>query len=199
MGNAFIRNGEGERGQPILDLLLKEFPKSQFADVAYARKAEVLLQENKPEEALAAAETAIQKTGDTTLMMEAIFVKAQALKATGKYAEAIEEFNNVLASRTSPKQLKPRAMLEAAACHEAMNEPAKAIPYYQRIYVMYAAYKDEMAQAYLRSGAAFEKLNDNQAAINTYNEMLKVEALAGRPELEEARKMLNKLGAPAGT
>jgi len=199
MGNAYVRAGDVARGQPILELLLKDFPKSQFADVAYARKAEVLLKENKPEEALAAAETAIEKTGDTTLMMEAIFVKAQALQASEKYTEAIEEFNNVLASRSSPKQLKPRAMLEAAACHEALNEPAKAIPYYQRIYVMYAAYVDEMAQAYLRSGAAFEKIQDRQAAINTYQEMLTVESLVGRPELDEAKKMLAKLGVQAGT
>lgn len=199
MGNAYVRAGDLARGQPVLDTLLKEFPQSKFADVAYARMADALLREGKAEEALAAADTAIFKTDDTALMMEALFSKAQALKALGRHAEAIEEFNNVLASRASPRILKPRAMLEAAGCYEAINEPNKAIPYYQRIYVMYAAYLDETAQAYLRSAAAFERIQDRQSAINTYREMLAVESLAGRPELEEARRQLAKLGEPSGT
>lgn len=195
IGSSYVRAGDLARGQPVLDLLLKDFPNSQFADVAYARKAEVLLGEGKPDEAIAAANTAIEKTADTALMMEAIFTKGLALKAAGRHAEAIEEFNNVLASRASPRPLKPRAMLEAAACHEAMGDIAKAIPYYQRIYVMYAAYVEEMAQAYLRSAAAFEKLKDRTAAISTYHEMLVVESLAGRPELDEARRQLARLEA----
>ncbi|HMO05067.1 MAG TPA: tetratricopeptide repeat protein [Kiritimatiellia bacterium] len=195
IGSAHVRAGDLARGQPVLDLLLKDFPNSQFADVAYARKAEVLLGEGKPDEAIAAANTAIDKTADTALMMEAIFTKGLALKAAGRHTEAIEEFNNVLASRASPRPLKPRAMLEAAASFEAMGDFAKAIPYYQRIYVMYAAYLDEMAQAYLRSAAAFEKLKDRTAAISTYHEMLVIESLAGRPELDEARRQLARLEA----
>ena len=194
MGNAFIRNGEAARGQPLLDRVLKDFPNSRFVDVAYARKAEALLQENKNEEALAAANIAIEKAMDGALMMEAGYTKAQAYRALGQYREAIEEFNNLLASRATPRLLKPRAMLHAAACHEALGEYNKAIPYYQRIYVMYAAYVEEMAQAYLRSAAAFEKLQDRQAAINTYLEMIAVESLKDRPETEQAKKVLAQMG-----
>ncbi|HMP90283.1 MAG TPA: tetratricopeptide repeat protein [Kiritimatiellia bacterium] len=195
MGNAYIRAGEIDRGRELLELLLKEFPRSKYVDVAYARKAEALLQEKKNAEALAAAEMAIEKATETTVMMEAVFTKAQALKALGKYQEAIEEFNMVLASRAAPRPLKPRAMLEAAACFEAMGDFNKAIPYYQRIYVMYAAYIEEMAQAYLRSAVAFEKIRDREAAINTYREMMAIPSLAGRPEVEEAQKMLQRLEA----
>lgn len=193
MGNAFVQAGQVEKGQPLLDLLLNTFPESKFVDVAYARKAEGLLKENKNEEALAAANTAIERALETQLIMEASFTKARALKALGRYDEAIEEFNSVLASRASPRPLKPKAMLEAASCLEAKNETAKAIPYYQRIYVMYAAYVDEMAEAYLRSADAFVKINDRQSAINTYYEMLAQDALAGRPELDVARTRLAKL------
>jgi len=199
MGNAFVRGGNATRGQELLNLLLADFPTSRFVDVAYARRAEALLAEGKPAEALTAADIAIEKTADTGLMMEAIFTKGQALKALERPKEAIEEFNNVLASRASPRALKPRAMLEAAACQEALGEWNKAIPYYQRIYVMYAAYVEEMAQAYLRSAAAFVQLKDRDAAIRTYREMLGVASLAGRPELEEAQKQLARLESQAGS
>lgn len=199
MGDAYIRGGESVRGQQLLDILLKDFPASQFADVAYARRAEAQLALGDFTNALANAEVAIARANDPALMMEAVYTKARALQAQGRHREAIEEFNNVLASRASPRLLKPRAMLEAAACQEALGEWKLAIPYYQRIYVMYAAYVDEMAQAYLRSAIAFEKLQDRGAAVNTYHEMLAAPGLAGRPELEEARANLARLEAGAGS
>jgi len=64
---------------------------------------------------------------------------------------------------------------------------------------MYTAYVEEMAQAYLRSAVAFEKLNDSGAAEKTYQEMLAVPGLAGRPELEEARANLARLQAGTGS
>jgi len=194
MGNAFVRNGEVARGQPLLERVLTNFPTSRFVDVAYTRKAEALLQEKKYEEALVSATIAFEKSMDPELMMESVYAKAQALAGLERYKEAIEEFNNVLASRSSPKILKPRSMLQAAACHEALGEFNKAVPYYQRVYVMYGAYVEEMAQAYLRSAAAFEKLQDRQAVIRTYVEMLGVESLKGRPEAEQAKKILAQMG-----
>jgi len=193
MGDAFIRGGEAAKGQVLLDLLLTDFPASRFTDVAYARRAEGLLVQGDATNALANADMAIARANEPALMMEAVYTKARALQALGRHREAIEEFNNVLASRASPRALKPRAMLEAAACQEALGEWKLAIPYYQRIYVMYTAYVEEMAQAYLRSAIAFEKLKDRGAAINTYHEMLAVPGLAGRPELEEARANLARL------
>lgn len=199
MGDAYIRGGESARGQELLNLLLKDFPQSKFADVAYARRAEAMLALGDSTNALENADIAIARANDPALMMEAGYTKARALKAQGKYREAIEEFNHVLASRASPRPLKPKSMLEAASCHEALGEWNLAIPYYQRIYVMYVAYVEEMAQAYLRSAIAFEKLNDRGAAVNTYHEMLAVPQLAERPELEQARSNLARLESGAGS
>ena len=193
MGNAFIKGGEPARGQELLELLLKDFPNSKYIDVAYARKAEALLASQQHQAALEAAEIAMARANDSVIMMEAVYSKAQALQALGKHREAIEEYNMVLASRATPRPLKPKAMLQAAASYEALGEWNVAIPYYQRIYVMYVAYEEEMAQAYLRSAFAFEKINDYVAAMKTCEEMLAVPALANRPELEEARKLLASL------
>lgn len=199
MGDAFIKGGEAERGRELLDILLKDFPASKYIDVAYARKSEALLQAGDFTNALAAAEIAIQRANDSGLMMEAVFARGRALRELKRYDEAIGEFNMVLSSRASPRQLKPQAMLEAAACLEAQGEWNKAIPYYQRIYVMYAAYTDEVIAAYLRSAAAFEQIRDVPAAMRTYQEMLASESLAGRPEMERARAELARLEARMGS
>ncbi len=199
MGDAYIKGGESERGRELLDLLLSDFATSKYIDVAYARKSEALLQDGDYTNALAAAEIAIQRANDSGLMMEAVFARGRALREMARYDEAIEEFNMVLSSRASPRQLKPQAMLEAAACFEALGDWNKAIPYYQRIYVMYAAYTDEVIAAYLRSAAAFEKIRDVPAAMRTYEEMLASEDLADRPEMERARAELARLEARMGS
>jgi tetratricopeptide (TPR) repeat protein len=193
LGDTLVTHGETEQGMALLDQLLSEFPQSQFADVAYARKAHALLLAGDPTQALAAAEIAVVRAMEPSLMMEAAFTQARALQALERYEEAIEQYSMVLASRATPRQLKPRAMIESAKCHEAMEDFGKAIPYYQRIYVMYRAYTDEVAEAYLRSARAFLRIRDRQAAINTYREMLASDVLQGRPELEEAREALTRL------
>lgn len=199
MGDVYIRGGETARGQELLDLLLSTFPQSRFIDVAHARRAEALLDADRAQDALVSAETAIVRATDGTLMMEAIFTRGRALHALARHREAVEAFNEVLASRAAPRPLKPRALLAAAACFEALGEWQTAIPYYQRIYVLYAAYADEMAEAYLRSAVAFQKIKDVPAAVRTYQEMLAAPALAGRPELDLARERLAKLEARQGS
>ena len=59
---------------------------------------------------------------------------------------------------------------------------------------MYTAYEDETVQAYMRSAKAFEKIKDREAAIRTYQEMLMTESLQERPELEDAKRNLVRLG-----
>ena len=59
---------------------------------------------------------------------------------------------------------------------------------------MYAAYEDEMITAYMKSAEAFEKLKDREAAIRTYQEMLTVESIMGREEMEVPKQNLVRLG-----
>ncbi|MCB1069382.1 MAG: tetratricopeptide repeat protein [Verrucomicrobia bacterium] len=193
LGDTYTRNGEAEKGLALLEQLIREFPRSRYMDVAYARKAEALLAEGDATNALAAAEFAISVAMEPSLMMEATFTKGQALEALGRYQDAIEDYHQVLANRASPRILKPRAMIQAAICHEALGEYDKAIPYYQRIYVLYQAFTDQVVEAYLRSARAFLHIRDREAAANTYREMLQSESLADRPELEEARRKLAEL------
>lgn len=195
MGQAYLKGGEREKGLAALEKLLADFPKSRYADVAYARQAEARLAAGDATHALDLADSAMARAYDPTLLMEATFTRAEAARALARCGEAAEGYNTVLANRVTPRPLKPLAMLGLAACLEAEGDFRKAIPYYQRVYVLYLAYPDAVAQAYLRSAAAFEQLKDREAAANTYREMLSVKALAGRPELEQARARLG--GGPS--
>lgn len=195
VGESLVRGGDPQKGMEYLDILLKTFPKSRYLDVAYARKAEALRASGKAEEGLAMVNLAIEKAYESSTLLDAIFTRAQCLQALNRYDDAISDFNTLLANRATPRMVKPQAMLGIAACLESKGDVKKAIPYYQRIYVLYKAYTEPLAQAYLRSGSAFEKIQDREAAANTYKEMLAVESLSGRPELEEARARLAKLGS----
>lgn len=193
IGTAFVKRGEVLRGLELFDRLLADFPKSRYTDAAYAKKAEAELANGNFEQALDLAEKAAQRAYEPSLLMEAVFYRAEARKNLGQYEQATEDYNMALSSRVTPRELKPRALLGLAECQVARGDYKKAIPFYQRIYVLYGHYADAVSQAYLKSGEAFEKLNDRQAAINTYEEMLNLESLAGRPELDEARRRLARL------
>lgn len=192
-GESLVQTGDTAQGLPLLERLLAEFPASQFADVAHARRAEVFLAAGDATNALASAVRALEMARQPAVYVDALFTEAQALQALGLHADAIESYNEVVANRVAPRPMKPQSLLGMAACYEALGEVAKAIPYYQRIYVMYQAYADAVARAYLGSGRAFEQLKDWAAAARTYEEMLALESMKGRPETEEARARLAKL------
>ncbi len=194
VGEHLAKSGSTTQGLAYLERLLKDFPNSPMAPVAYARRAEASMAGGNASNALADATLAIDQTYEPVLLMEATFTRAQARQALGQYEDAITDYNAVVANRITPRPLKPRALLGIATCYEGLGDYRKAIPFYQRIYVMYRAYTQDVAQAYLRSGVAFEQIKDREAAGKTYREMLELASLAGRPELEEARVRLAKLG-----
>lgn len=195
LGDTFVKGGKLDEGTVYLQSLLQRFPQSKCASLAHTRLAELLLSKKDYTNALWHVDRAMENMTDPLMMMEAVFARAKGLEGLQQYPEAVEEYNQIIANRASPRALKPEAMLGLAACLEAQGKVKEAIPYYQRIYVMYQAYTHAMAQAYLRSAEAFEKLNDRPAAMSTYQEMLTVESLAGQPELAIARERMAKLGS----
>lgn len=194
LGEQYTRHGMAREGVTFFQKLLERQPESRYAALAHTRCAAVHVQDKKWQEAFESANAALAGAAEPALVMEATFLRARALEGLQRYSEAVTDYNNVLAGRSTPRPLKPQALLGLAACMEAQGRPRQAIPYYQRVYVLYGAFREAVAQAYLRSGMAFEKLNDREAAINTYREMLAQENLAGMPETVEARRRLLQLG-----
>ncbi len=193
VGQAFDEAGRRTAARPYFQRLITAFPDSSYTTLARTRLAEDSLETNGFASAYDNANLAASVAADPPLLMQALFVRACAQQGLQHYDEAVADFTTVLGSRSTPRPLKPKALLGIGACMEAQNRLKEAIPYYQRIYVMYQAYTDSVAKAYLKSGEAFEQLNDRPAAINTYHEMLGLQDLANTPEAAEARERLAKL------
>lgn len=185
--------GKTNEAEAILSRLVERYPVSYATPGAWTQLAVLSLQAADFSNALIRAEHALDLAAEPETYMRATFVKASALAREGRYDESEPLLAEVLAARSTPRELKPQALLALGLCKEQQNKWREAIPYYQRIYVLYAAYRDETAEAYLRSARAFEKLRDPEAAVRTYREMLASERLEGHAGLDEARRRLEKL------
>ncbi|MBU1693859.1 MAG: tetratricopeptide repeat protein [Verrucomicrobia bacterium] len=195
LGDMLIPQGKTNEAAACFEQLLKTGPESRHAARAHVRLAEQQVKAGKYAEALLHADAALANPAEPTLVMEATFLRARSLQATERYSEAIADYSVVLANRSTPRTLKPEALLNIAACLEAQDRPRQALPYYQRVYVLYGAYAPAVARAYMGSGKAFEKIKDYESAARTYREMLELETMTGTPEAVEARQRLTNLGS----
>ena len=195
LGHAWLAAGHRENGIGNLDLLLDRYPDSRHAPAAHAVLANAALDGKDYANALFHANHVLQNAAELDQLMDATFARAQALQGLGSYADAIRDYNTLLASRSAPRSVKPEALLGIGACMEAQQKYNEAIPYYQRIYVLYRAYPDAVAHAYIRSAACFEKIRDATAALNTYREFLESPFAAGTGAAATARQRLAALSA----
>lgn len=193
LGRSWIYHGMAENGIPHLELLLEKYPDSRQVPEAQTLLAQQAIEAKDYPIALAYANSVLANAAEIQFVLEATFLRAEALHGVGRYGEAISDYNAILANRAAPRRLKPEALLGIAACMEAQQEFAQAIAYYQRVYVLYGAYRKAVIQAYLRSGACFEKLNDKQAAIKTYREFLDSDFSPGTAGAAHARQRIAAL------
>lgn len=197
LGRSWIHNGMPENGVPHLELLLEKYPDSRQVAEAQTLLAQQAIDAKDYPVALAYANSVLDNAAEIQFVLEATFLRAEALHGVGRHGEAISDYNAILANRAAPRRLKPEALLGIAACMEAQQEYAQAIAYYQRVYVLYGAYQNAVIQAYLRSGACFEKLGDKQSALNTYREFLDSEFSPGTAGAAFARQRIAALSGGA--
>ncbi|NLG34960.1 MAG: tetratricopeptide repeat protein [Lentisphaerae bacterium] len=198
LGRSWIENGMASSGIPNLELLLEKYPESRQVPEAQTLLAQQALDHKEYATTLAYAEAVLNNAAEVHLVLEATFLRAEALRGLGRHGEAISDYNAILANRAAPRRLKPEALLGIAACLEAQQEYGQAVAYYQRVYVLYRAYADAVVHAYLRSGACFEKTGDKTAAINTYREFLDSEFAPGTAAAATARQRIAALsGGPS--
>ncbi|MDY0149969.1 MAG: tetratricopeptide repeat protein [Kiritimatiellia bacterium] len=193
LGRSWIHHGMPQNGIPHLELLLEKYPDSRQVPEAQTLLAQQAIDAKDYPIALAYANSVLANAAEIQFVLEATFLRAEALHGIGRYGEAISDYNAILANRAAPRRLKPEALLGIAACMEAQSEFAQAIAYYQRVYVLYGAYRKAVIQAYLRSGACFEELNDTQAAVKTYREFLNSDFSPGTAGAAHARQRIAAL------
>ena len=92
------------------------------------------------------------------------------------------------------RQLWPEALYGRGECAYLQRDYDVASAYYERIYLMYGHYTDWVAKAYLRRADCLKRTYREAKAREVLNEMLKDDTLAARPEAEEAREMLRRMG-----
>ena len=197
LGQAWIDNGMPSSGIPNLELLLEKYPDSRHVPAAQTLLARQALAAKEFGTALIYAQTVLDNAAELEFVIDATFLRAEALRGLGRHDEAAADYNAILANRAAPRRLKPEALLGLAAGCAARQEYAQAVAYYQRIYVLYGAYKNAVIQAYLRSGDCFEKLGDNTAALKTYQEFLESNFAPGSAAAAFARQRIAALSGGA--
>ena len=197
LGRAWIENGMPSSGIPNLELLLEKYPDSRHVPAAQALLARQALDAKEYGTALIYAQTVLDNAAELEFVIDATFLRAEALRGLGRHDEAAADYNAILANRAAPRRLKPEALLGLAAGCAARKEYAQAVAYYQRIYVLYGAYRNAVIQAYHRSGDCFEKLGDKTAALKTYQEFLESDFAPGSAAAAFARQRIAALSGGA--
>ncbi len=186
--------GEEEKARQMWLDLLKWNPRAPQKDQALAALGKMELARGNEVAALEYFARFEDETLGSPLRGEILLARADLLMARGEAVAARLCLENLLEDKATPGQKKSEALFRMAEMQMRSRKPELAIPYYQRIYVMYGRWPEWVAKAYLRSGEAFEQLGDRDAARRTYEEMVGNEALIDRPETDEARLRLEKIG-----
>lgn len=124
-------------------------------------------------------------------------LKADALRLSKKYDDAIKTYNELFAVREWRGPLTPEALYWIGVCSAAQGKTDEAFAFFQRVYVLYEGYTDWSARAYEGSFQCLEKLGRKEDMVKTLHEMLSKPDIAATPEGKKAQTLLAKL-EPAG-
>jgi TolA-binding protein len=188
LGREWFAHGMETNAAAALEYLLGHYPDSRHAPEAQMLLARQSVAEKRWSDAYAFADAVVNGAADLDVYIEAVFLRAEALRGLGRNGEAITAYNEILANRAAPRRLKPDSLLGIASCLCAQQEWNQANAYYQRVYVLYGAYKPQVAAAYLGSALCFEKTREPQKAIATYDAFLESDASRGTAEAAVARQ-----------
>lgn len=193
---ALAATGQTDAAAQMWRDLVKWNPRAPQKDRALLALADLELARGNQAAALALYNRFDREVLGSVLAPRMHLERARLLEKRGQNAEAIKDYEALLAEKSARGPEKAEALFRIAEIHMASGNPRLAVPYYQRIYVMHRRWLDWVAPAYLRSGLAFEKLDDPTAARRTYQELVEDPQFAERPELRDARARLSALGGP---
>lgn len=200
VGDALVAQNQPELAASFYERLVSAYPRSLFADYGYVGLGGLSLRANRPEEALARFDAAIDAAGARSKLKEATLGRAHARLALGQLDAARALFEEVAANRAWRGEATAEALFqlgEIATRRATPDDFAKAQAHYQRIYLSYKRFPGWVAKAYLRSAETFDRLGQPAEALTTLNRMLTEERLAPFPEWQKALALKPALEARA--
>ena len=183
---------------PIYAHFTAVFEESDILTDIMNLKLHVLVREGKYPEAVILAEEITDRFGYRAQVGLTRKLKADALRLSKQYEDAIKTYNELFAVREWRGPLTPEALYWIGVCLETQNKPDEAFAFFQRVYVLYEGYPEWTAKAYAGSVRCLEKLGRREDMVRTLQEMLAGGEVAATSEGKEARKLLDRLVPAAG-
>ena len=195
VGDLLVAKGKLDAAVPFYQYLMDNFPKSDYADFAYAGLGEIAYQKNEYPKALEYFKDGTDKVAANLKLKDLTVGTAKTLFMLGKYDDAKPLFTQIAATKEWRGDATAMSVYYLGEIEAKQEHWAEANAYFQRVFVAYQRFLPWVAKAYIGSGESFEKLDKKDAAIKTYQEMLRNQKLTDFSETNQARERLTALGA----
>ncbi len=192
-----MRKKEPELAQLAFERVIAEFPESDECGEAFMQLAEMAAAAGDIEKAVGYLEQIKRRFPTYESAARALVMQGDLLRKLERYAEAAERYDTVLQVKEWRGPLYPECLYKIGLCRMQMGEYREAFAFFQRVYVLYQHFETWTARAYLQSGICLEKLGETPQALATYDEMMKLDALASTKEYEVAADRRKKIVATA--
>jgi tetratricopeptide (TPR) repeat protein len=193
-----LRRREYAAVYKVCDHFSEAFKTSDILPDIMNNKISALIQEAKYPDAVALAGAIAGRFGCLPQTGLTRKLKADALRLSKQYEEAVKTYNELFAVREWRGPLIPEALYWIGCCFESQGKPDEAFAFFQRVYVLYEGYAEWSAKAYEGSVRCLEKLGRRDDMQKTLREMLSRADIAATPEGRRAQTMLKKPASAGG-
>lgn len=125
---SWIENGMPSTGIPNIELLLEKYPDSRHVPAAQALLAEQALTAKEYDTALIYAQSVLDNAAEISIVIDATFIRAEALRNLNRGGEAIADYNAILANRAAPAASNPKPSSASPPATKAKKNTPKPSP-----------------------------------------------------------------------
>lgn len=192
IGQFLLDDGQLDKAVPLFTRLRDAFPQSPFSDAAPVGLGRIALAKKEFPAALEQFDYALTRSVGGSMLKEATFGKALALKGLKKLEESKKLFEEIVSSKEWRGLEKAGSLFELGEIAAETGDKGAANAYFQRVYLSHGAYPQYAAKAYLRSAEMLKADGQSDAAQRTYRELVRNPKYADTPEVKVARAQLKE-------
>ncbi len=190
VGDYLLTKGETAKAETYFTYIMEHHRSSEYADFSFAGLAEIRLSQNKPADALALCNEAIDNNITMSKEKEIRFARARALANTEKYPDAKKEFEEIAKEKQWRGETTAGCLYWLGVMEERQGHNAEAVAYYRRCYQAWKKYEVWSAKAYLSAAKVLaNKMGQKPEAKLLLTEMLSKDRIKDTPEAKEARAL----------